>query len=126
MRSLIASSLILAVLLGSWIGFDIYSNKTLHDMTGKIDRIITAVEDEKWKESYKQVKTLDADWHRYKKVASFFLNTQHINDADYGFAKTVKYVKAKDVSNGSGELANLKEQLNFLHDNESFTLANIL
>ncbi|HKM28345.1 MAG TPA: DUF4363 family protein [Anaerovoracaceae bacterium] len=126
MKSLIASSLILATLLGAWICFDIYSNNTLHDMTDKIDIIVTSVEAENWKESYAKVNALNKDWHRYKKVASFFLNTQHINDADYGFAKSVKYVKAQDVSNGSGELANLKEQLKFLHDNESLTLANIL
>ncbi len=36
------------------------------------------------------------------------------------------YIKAKDVSNGSGELLALKEQLKFLHENEKISFANIL
>ena len=57
-------------------------------------------------------------WHEYRKGALFFLDTQEVNDADSTFAKTLMYIKAKDVSNGSGELLALKEQLKFLHENE--------
>ncbi len=55
-----------------------------------------------------------------------FLDTQQVNDADSNFAKTLMYIKAKDVSNSSGELLALTEQLRFLHENEGLSLRNIL
>ena len=57
---------------------------------------------------------------------SFFLDTEEINDTDGAFAKTLMYIKAEDVSNGSGELLALKEQLKFLHENEGIGIENIL
>ena len=36
------------------------------------------------------------------------------------------YIKAKDVSNSSGELLALTEQLRVLHENEGLHLRNIL
>jgi len=40
-------------------------------------------------------------------------------------AKSVKYVKAKDVSNASGELSAMLEQLTFLCSNDEVNWGNV-
>ena len=54
------------------------------------------------------------------------LETDKINETDTTFAKTLMYIKAKDLSNSSGELLSLKESLKLLHKNEGLSLSNIL
>ena len=44
---------------------------------------------------------------------------------DYSMAKSVKYVKAKDVSNASGELSAMLEQLTFLCSNDEVNWGNV-
>ena len=78
-----------------------------------------------WDEAYKKVQVLSDDWHAYKKTAIFFLDTQTINDIDYAMAKSVKYVKAEDVSNASGELFAMVEQLTFLCSNDEVNWGNV-
>lgn len=72
------------------------------------------------------MKKLDDDWHKYKKTALLFLDTQTINEIDYSLARAEKYVKSEDVSNSSGELNSMIEQLTFLKQNDEVTFANIL
>ena len=85
----------------------------------------TAVEASDWQNSNKKMKKLNKDWHKYKKVAIFFLDTQTINEIDYSMAKSVKYVKAEDVSNSSGELNAMVEQLAFLCTNDEVNWGNV-
>ncbi len=126
MRNFIISIVCLGILVGAWAVFGFYSNHTIDRYEQALeDSIIKAVETEQWEKAYTEFRELSEDWHRYKKAAAFFLDTQAINDTDYSIAKAKYYIKAKDVSNSSGELACLKEQLVFLHQNESITWGNI-
>ena len=84
------------------------------------------MEDEQWEESKQLIKNLSEDWHKYKKVALLFLDTRAVNEIDYTLARSVKYVKAEDVSNSSGELNAMIEQLKFLKKNDEVSAANIL
>ncbi len=126
MRNFIISIVCLGILVGAWTTFGLYSNQTISGYEHALkDNIITAIEAEDWEKAYQEFQCLSQDWHRYKKAAAFFLDTQLINDADYSIARARRYIKAKDVSNASGELACLKEQLVFLHQNESIAWRNI-
>lgn len=60
-----------------------------------------------------------------QKEGCFFLDTQTINEIDYSMAKSVKYVEAKDVSNASGELSAMLEQLTFLCSNDEVNWGNV-
>lgn len=126
MRNFIISIACLGILVGAWAVFGFYSNQTIDSYEHMLeDDIISAVEAEEWEKAWEEFQSFSQDWHRYKKPAAFFLDTQAINDADYSIAKAKYYIKARDVSNSSGELACLKEQLVFLHQNESITWENI-
>ena len=68
---------------------------------------------------------LNKDWHQYKKAALFFLDTETINEVDSSLTKAIKYVKARDISNSSGELNAMVEQLTFLSSNDKISWQNI-
>lgn len=126
MRNFIISIVCLGILIGAWGAFGFYSNKTIDRYEQALENsIIKAVETEQWEKAYTEFQNLSHDWHQYKKAAAFFLDTQAINDTDYSIARAKYYIKEKDASNSSGELSCLKEQLVFLHQNESITWGNI-
>lgn len=127
MRDLIISILAVALLIGTWLVFFDYSSDNIDSYTHTIKKeILPAVEDEQWEESKLLIKNLSEDWHKYKKVALLFLDTRAVNEIDYTLARSVKYVKAEDVSNSSGELNAMIEQLKFLKKNDEVSAANIL
>lgn len=127
MRNFIVSILCLILLLGIWTIFDSYSNQKIHNYQYQLEEnILSSVENREWDQALSDFQALSRDWHQYKKKAAFFLDTSAINDADYSIARAKYYIKEKDASNASGELACLKEQLTFLHYNETIAPGNIL
>ena len=127
MKYLIISITTVSLLIGSWLIFFCSSSKDIDTYTQFMeDEVLPAVEAEHWDESSRLMKKLDDDWHKYKKTALLFLDTQTINEIDYSLARAEKYVKSEDVSNSSGELNSMIEQLTFLKQNDEVTFANIL
>ena len=127
MRDLIIYIVAVALLIGTWLVFFDYSSDNIDSYTYTIKKeILPAVEAEQWEESKQLIKSLNKDWHKYKKVALLFLDTQTVNEIDYTLARSIKYVKAEDVSNSSGELNAMIEQLKFLKKNDEVSAANIL
>lgn len=126
MRDLLIATVAVLLLIGSWLFFFSYSEQNLGEYRTDIkETILPLVENEDWQAAYSQMEQLDKDWHQYKKVALFFLDTETINEIDYSLAKSIKYVKAEDVSNSSGELNAMIEQLTFLSYNDKINLGNI-
>ncbi|MEY8368925.1 DUF4363 family protein [Anaerovoracaceae bacterium 42-11] len=127
MKALITSIISLAILVSCWGLFYHYSDQNLHDIITECeDAVMPAIENENWDTAFEAFQSQYEKWHNYRDKALFFLDTQQVNDADSNFAKTLMYIKAKDVSNSSGELLALTEQLRFLHENEGLSLRNIL
>lgn len=126
MKDLLIAFLSVAILIGSWLVFFSYSENKIETYTETIkETILPYVEAEDWDNAYQEMESLDQTWHRYKKLALFFLDTDTVNEIDFSLAKSVKYVKAEDVSNSSGELNAMIEQLTFLSSNDRINLANI-
>lgn len=127
MRSLWISILSLAIVMGIYGVFCLHSYEELVRMTDQCQgKIMEAVESEDWTTANDAFRKEYENWQDYRKTALFFLDTDTINQADQTFAKTLKYIKAEDRSNSSGELLSLVQQLKLLHENESLTLQNIL
>lgn len=127
MRSLIVSFFVLLPLIGCWICFYQYSDQALHQIVSACEeQVMPAIEAEEWDKAYNHFQKQYKAWHKYQKTALFMLETDKINETDTTFAKTLMYIKAKDLSNSSGELLSLKESLKLLHKNEGLSLSNIL
>lgn len=127
MKALITSIVSLALLIGCWGIFYHYSDDHLHEIINACeDAIMADIQNENWDDAYDSFKDQYDKWHQYQDKALYFLDTQSVNDTDTTFAKTLMYIKAKDVSNSSGELLSLIEQLRVLHENEGLNLHNIL
>ena len=126
MRDLIVSVAIVAVLVVSWLFFDSYSDKTVSSVSATIrNEIIPAVEAEHWDLSRLMSVELWARWQDYQDVALIFISSEELLEIDQCMAKAIKYVEAEDVSNSSGELNALAEQLDFLVAREKINLENI-
>lgn len=126
MKSFIISIICIALLLGSSIFFESYSDKALHEMATHIENtLLIEIESEDWDIASKELDVLKEEWENYRKKAIFFLSRISLNEASYAIEKAERYVKAKDVSNSSGELAYLKEFILDLHSDESFNVSNI-
>lgn len=127
MRDLIVSIVAVGLLIGSWLLFYDYSETKLSEYASDIENnIIPLIESETWDESRIQINQLSDSWHRYRKTALLFLDTETINEIDYSMARSIKYVLAEDLSNSSGELYSMHEQLMFLIENDKVSLANIM
>ena len=56
--------------------------------------IIPEIEAKNWDDAYAHFEEVSDSWHKYKKTAAFFLDTDAINEADYSIAKSKYYIKA--------------------------------
>jgi len=127
MRALIISIVSLGILVVIWGVFDYYSDYKLDGYIDEIkNTILPSIERDDWETAESVFNRLSDDWHEYKKISTFFFDRRILNETDYSVARAKYYIKAKDPSNSTGELACLKEQFSFFHSNESFNLANIL
>ena len=126
MRDLIVSVAIVAILVVSWLFFDSYSDKTVSSVSATIrNEIIPAVEAEHWDLSRLMSVELWDRWQDYQDVALIFISSEELLEIDQCMAKAIKYIEAEDVSNSSGELNALAEQLDFLVAREKINLENI-
>lgn len=126
MRNFIVSIICLGLLIAVWSVFDFYSIQKIEEYQSRLDHtIIKTVESENWEKAHSDFEQFIVDWKHYKKRAAFFLDTQSLNETEYTIARAKYYMKAKDVSNTSGELASLSKQLLALHENEALSVKNI-
>lgn len=126
MRDLIVSVVIILVLIGGWLFFDSYSDNTVSSMADDIRReLIPSVESENWSESLAKAESIWDEWCDYKGKALLFLGSDELLEIDQCMAKALKYIQARDVSNSSGELNALAQQLDFLIAREKINAENI-
>lgn len=126
MKALIVSITSMAVIIAGWGIFVNYSDKNIHELMNNIeDNILISVYAEDWIQAEDQFNNLSKQWHKNKKIYSFFFNTSAINETDYSIARAKNYIYARDIALASGELNCVKEQLGFLHLNELITLDNV-
>lgn len=126
MRALIVSIISLSLVVGIWIVYYNYSDAALDKMkTSCEDTVIPAIKDDDWETARTEFKKQYKDWHKYRRAALFFLDTENVNSTDASFARALEYIDEEDASNARGEVLSLKEQLNSLKANEKPGLSNI-
>lgn len=126
MKDLLIATLTIVLLIGGWLSFIHYADSQSKGFQKEIEKkIIPEITAENWKVTEKRLERLDEDWHKFRKISLFFLDTHTINEIDFGLAKSIEYAHAQDISNSTGELAAMVEQLSFLTENESLSLQNV-
>lgn len=127
MRALLTATFILILIVSTWGVFIHHVDDNIHLLIDIIEEDIEVnLEQPNWPGAYAGIKKLSEEWHDQKKVYAFFFSTLDMNEADYALAKAKSYISTENLSLAAGELANLKEQLKFLHSNELITLENLL
>lgn len=126
MKDLIVSTLILFLIAGGWTAFLSYAESQTSSYIVDIEtQILPAVEAEDWTNSTQMLETFRQDWHRFRKTALCFLDTETISDIDYGLARAIKFTSAGDAGSAAGELNSMAEQLSLLMENQKISLQNI-
>ena len=126
MKDLLIAALTIVLLIGGWLSFIHYADSQSKGFQKEIEKkIIPEITAENWKVTEKRLERLDEDWHKFRKISLFFLDTHTINEIDFGLAKSIEYAHAQDISNSTGELAAMVEQLSFLTENESLSMQNV-
>lgn len=126
MRSFFISLFCLLALVIASLLYNNYSNETINSFIDTIEYgVLVDVEAENWEQAQNQFDVFEENWHDYKKYAYFFFSTDKLNEADFSIARIKYYIKSNDVSNSSGELSCLKEQLKSINANEFLTLSNL-
>ena len=126
MKDLLIAALTIVLLIGGWLSFIHYADSQSKGFQKEIEKkIIPEITAENWKVTEKRLERLDEDWHKFRKISLFFLDTHTINEIDFGLAKSIEYAHAQDISNSTGELAAMVEQLSFLTENKSLSLQNV-
>lgn len=126
MRSFIISVILLLLVMGTWFGFDMYSENELDKYLSSIDtEIMLNIKEENWQEAADALEKLQNDWHKYRKYAEFFLETTELNEISYTMTKSKAYIENEDAASAAGELSYLRDQIRFLDVDESISSGNI-
>lgn len=126
MKTLVVSLIGLALLVGSWLVFSDFASDTIDHLTDKIEQqIITPATTGKWDEARESMEEFTTEWDKYKKIFTYFLSTEEIDQTDFSISRAQYYIECQDVSNATGELAYIRKQLFSLHENEKLNLENI-
>jgi hypothetical protein len=122
---MISFSFIIIILI-AWTGFTLFSSEITEDCTFYASTLATqTIPSGNWTYAEKQFDTLCKQWHRYKKIAYYFLDAKEINDIDGTLQKAHLYMQAHDISNASGEMVYLKNRIHNLHQNDTIMIRNI-
>lgn len=126
MKALVISFVCIAIIIIGWGIFVNFSDDHIHGLINTVeDELMVSVNAEDWGKASEQIDQFSERWHKHKKVYTFFYDTADLRDAEFTIAKVEYYIKAKDLSLASGELALIKEQLGYLHLNELITIDNV-
>ena len=126
MRDLIISIICMLVLVIPWGLYDKYASDTIDNYKTIIkEDLIPAIENNDWETAEKDFDFIAEDWDDYKKKSAFFIDNEAVNEVDSTVSKAYYYIKLHDSSNSAGELAYLKDKLDYLHKNEDPSLANV-
>ena len=126
MRDLVVSLLIVVVLISSWLFFDAYAKEMTIKMSETITTVIVpSAEAENWDDCIKMINKTESRWTSFKRTAHLFLGADDLYDIDDAFARSLEFAQAFDVSNNSGELSSLANQLMLLNSQEKITWGNI-
>lgn len=127
MKSFLITSFCLIVMVSSWIYFCHYSEQQLDSFAAEItSEIIPDAENGNWDKVIKEVSSLQNNWENYKDYAHHFFRTDNINEIDFSFVRINEYMYSREAASLTNELAFLSKQLQFLHENEQLSLANLL
>lgn len=126
MRNFIISFVCLACIIVIWYGFHFYSHHQTDFLQQKIDTVITEhIADNNWFEAEKDIRHVSQNWEDFKKIASYFLDEESLDDVDCAIKQTYYYILERDHTASIGELSYLKERITLLHQTEELTLENI-
>lgn len=126
MRALVSASIIIFILITSWLAFTSYSENTISDLIDFTNNsLIYNVRNAEWNNAALDFNKFHKSWEEYRNVADIFLSSESLNAVDYTLERAENYIEVREAPAAINELAYLTEQLHFLTYNERLCLGNL-
>lgn len=114
------------LIIAIWFYIQNHLDQSLHDLISIIEEnIADDIAEKDWNQASISFSNFKDRWHQHQELYNLFINQDAVMEVNYAIVKTEAYIQNEDVVLSLGELAFIKEHLNFLHQNELVTLENI-
>lgn len=125
MKSLFISTLVVIVLITSWIIIYNFIDESVTDINSSLTIMEAKVHDANWDSTSSIYKTIDKKWEKTKKVLMLILDHEEMEKINLTLRKIEKFISIEDKSLTLGEIATLKYLFSHVEEKESLSLKNI-
>lgn len=125
MKSLFISTLVVIVLITSWIIIYNFIDESVTDINSSLTIMEAKVHDSNWDSTSSIYKTIDKKWEETKKVLMLILDHEEMEKINLTLRKIEKFISIEDKSLTLGEIATLKYLFSHVEEKESLSLKNI-
>jgi hypothetical protein len=126
MRSLIAVSIVIIVIIGGWLFAYHYIDVHATALIQALDRITKDIESENWDAAVDKYLQTKEQWFEIRNRWAVIIHHHEIDNIDLAMARTRKYIEEKDRPLSLGEIEVLKQLFHIVKESEALTLTNLL
>lgn len=125
MRSLFISTLIVAILIISWMVMYNFIVQSVEDINSVIANMENTISNDNWDSTLGLYNTVNEKWENTRKVLMLILDHEEMEKINLALERTEGYISAKNKSLTLGEVAALKYFFSHVKEKESLSLKNI-
>ena len=126
MKTLIATLVLFAVLLGFGTFAYYYIDHTANELVSQAGLVEQQGTKENWPQAEKTFSILNSTWISSSTKWTALLDHQELDNINISMAKIRAYIKAKDIPGFRSEVAELKLLLKHIPEKEALNLKNVL
>ncbi|MBB6216943.1 hypothetical protein HNQ80_003048 [Anaerosolibacter carboniphilus] len=126
MRSLIAVSIVIIVIIGGWFLAYNYIDTHATDLIQSLDHMTKNIESENWDSAVNEYLQIKKQWGEIRNRWAVMIHHHEIDNIDLAMARTRKYIEEKDKPLSLGEIEVLKQLFHIVKESEAVTLTNLL
>ncbi len=126
MRTFKLCMILLIIIIIGALSFDYALNKTVDELSKKVEKLEYAVTSENWNESEKQLDIIQDSWKRSEKWLTTLVDHREMDEIKMTLAKLSQYLHYKKKPEFMAESATLKLLIEHLASKEKVTLSNLL
>lgn len=122
---LISLAIVLLVVIGSYFVYNSVENSTEY-FINNLNELSVHINNKDWEKARGQYSKIEERWNEVKGKWEILIDQQDILNINMTMSKMNQFMKSKDVTLSLAELEALKKLFDFVRDNESLSLSNLL
>lgn len=125
MKSLFISSLIIIILIITWIAAYNFISETVGELNALLDNMKDKIHKDNWHSAITVYNSINEKWKNRSSFLMLILDHEEMEKVNLTLERTKEYISIKDKSLVLGEMASLKFFFNHIKEKESLSLKNI-